>query len=126
MNEPFALERYRCAFKRYAFCDVLNNEATRMKSKGRPLEEGGARVVLSKGAIYVSPQLKTCLDSWRKVHGLPLGRSLDALFVHAVRSEGAFLFKLPLDGARPSLKGAIKTKYRPVTEQSATPDAETP
>ena len=78
-----------------------------MKRKGRPLDEGGARVVLSKGAIYVSPQLKTCLNAWRAVYGLPLGRSLDALFVHAVQSEGAFLFKLPLDGARPSLKGPI-------------------
>ena len=97
-----------------------------MKSKGRPLEEGGARVVLSKGAIYVSPQLKTCLNSWRAAYGLPLGRSLDALFAHAVQSEGAFLFKLPLDGARPSLKGAIKTKYRPVTEQSAISDAKEP
>ena len=97
-----------------------------MKSKGRPLEEGGARVVLSKGAIYVSPQLKTCLNAWRASYGLPLGRSLDALFAHAVQSEGAFLFKLPLDGARPSLKGAIKTKYRPVTEQSAISDPKTP
>jgi hypothetical protein len=97
-----------------------------MKSKGRPLEEGGARVVLSKGAIYVSPQLKTCLNAWRASYGLPLGRSLDAMFSHCVSSEGAFLFRLPLDGARPSLKGAIKTKYRPVTEQTATPDAKEP
>ena len=97
-----------------------------MKSKGRPLEEGGARVVLSKGAIYVSPQLKTCLNSWRAAYGLPLGRSLDALFSFAVHSEGAFLFKLPLDGARPSLKGAIPTKYKPVKEQSAISDPKTP
>ena len=97
-----------------------------MKSKGRPLEEGGARVVLSKGAIYVSPQLKTCLNSWRAAYGLPLGRSLDALFAHAVQSEGAFLFRLPLDGVRPSLKGPIPTKFKPVKEQSATPDAKTP
>ena len=82
--------------------------------------------MLSKGAIYVSPQLKTCLNAWRASYGLPLGRSLDALFAHAVQSEGAFLFKLPLDGVRPSLKGPIPTKFKPVTEKSATPDAETP
>jgi hypothetical protein len=47
------------------------------------------------------------------MYGLPLGRSLDALFSHAVQSKGAFLFKLPLDGARESLKGYIPTKFKP-------------
>lgn len=97
-----------------------------MKRKGRPLDESGARVVLSKGAIYVSPQLKTCLNSWRAAYGLPLGRAIDAMFSHCVSSEGAFLFKLPLDGARPSLKGPIETKYSPPNEQSATLDAKEP
>ena len=78
-----------------------------MKPKGRPLEAGGAREVLSPGAIYVRGQVKASLEAWRRAYGLPFGRAIDALFDHAMRSDGAFLFKLPLDGARPSLKGPI-------------------
>ena len=78
-----------------------------MKPKGRPLEASGARVVLSPGAIYVRKQVKTSLKAIRAVYGLPYGRTIDAMFDHCMKSEGAFLFKLPLDGARPSLKGPI-------------------
>jgi hypothetical protein len=78
-----------------------------MKPKGRPLEASGARVVLSPGAIYVRKQVKTSLKAWRASYGLPMGRAVDAMFDFCMKSEGAFLFKLPLDGARPSLKGPI-------------------
>jgi hypothetical protein len=78
-----------------------------MKPKGRPLEEGGAREILSPGAIYVRKQVKASLKAIRAVYGLPYGRTIDAMFDHCMKSEGAFLFKLPLDGARPSLKGPI-------------------
>jgi len=78
-----------------------------MKPKGRPLEEGGAREILSPGAIYVQKQTANSLRAWRRVYGLPFGRAVDAMFQHCMKSEGAFLFKLPLDGARPSLKGPI-------------------
>jgi hypothetical protein len=78
-----------------------------MKPKGRPLEASGARVVLSPGAIYVRKQVKSSLKAIRAVYGLPYGRTIDAMFDHCMKSEGAFLFKLPLDGARPSLKGPI-------------------
>jgi hypothetical protein len=78
-----------------------------MKPKGRPLEASGARVVLSPGAIYVKKQVKTSLKAWRASYGLPMGRAVDAMFDFCMKSEGAFLFKLPLDGARPSLKGPI-------------------
>ena len=78
-----------------------------MKPKGRPLEASGAREILSPGAIYVKKQVKSSLKAIRAVYGLPYGRTIDAMFAHCMESEGAFLFKLPLDGARPSLKGPI-------------------
>jgi hypothetical protein len=87
------------------------------RSNGRRPDPTGKRVKLSNGPITVSPQLKACLYAWRAAYGLPLGRSLDALFAHAVQSKGAFLFRLPLDGARESLKGAITTKFKPIKEQ---------
>ena len=96
-------ESYLCLF----IPRLPHYEDSRMKPKGRPLEVGGAREVLSPGAIYVRGQVKTSLEAWRRAYGLPFGRAIDALFDHAMRSEGAFLFKLPLDGARPSLKGPI-------------------
>ncbi len=93
-------------------------KATRMKPKGRPLEASGARVVLSPGAIYVKKQVKNSLKAIRAVYGLPYGRTIDAMFDHCMKSEGAFLFKLPLDGARPSLKGPIFPE--PVSSPSET------
>ena len=95
-----------------------NNEGAHMKPKGRPLEEGGARVVLSPGAIYVKRQVKNSLKAWRATYGLPYGRAIDAMFQHCMESEGAFLFKLPLDGARPSLKGPIF--HQPIQSPSET------
>ena len=106
-HESLILERcyesYLCLF----IPRLPHYEDFSMKPKGRPLEAGGAREVLSPGAIYVRGQVKASLEAWRRAYGLPFGRAIDALFDHAMRSEGAFLFKLPLDGARPSLKGPI-------------------
>jgi len=105
--EPPILERRNESYLCLSVPRLPRNEAPRMKPKGRPLEEGGARVVLSPGAIYVKGHVRASLEAWRRAYGLPYGRAIDALFDHAMRSEGAFLFKLPLDGARPSLKGPI-------------------
>ena len=91
----------------YAYFDMSRKK----RSNGRRPDPTGKRVKLSNGPITVSPQLKACLYAWRAAYGLPLGRSLDALFAHAVQSKGAFLFRLPLDGARESLKGYIPTKH---------------
>jgi hypothetical protein len=38
------------------------------------------------------------LQAWRKAYGIPIGESLDALFDHAMRGEGAFIFRLPVNG----------------------------
>jgi hypothetical protein len=111
------MERRRCAFWRNAFSglsgDAYFGMSRRKRSNGRRPDPTGKRVKLSNGPVTVSPQLKACLYAWRAAYGLPLGRSLDALFAHAVQSKGAFLFKLPLDGARESLKGYIPTKFKP-------------
>lgn len=108
--ESLILERCYESYIGLSVSCLSRNEAPRMKPKGRPLEAGGAREVLSPGAIYVRGQVKASLEAWRRAYGLPFGRAIDALFDHAMRSEGAFLFKLPLDGARPSLKGPILLK----------------
>ena len=44
----------------------------------------------------VQPRTLASLQAWRKAYGIPLGESLDALFDHAMRGEGAFIFKLPV------------------------------
>ena len=46
----------------------------------------------------VQPRTLASLRAWRKAYGIPLGESLDALFDHAMRGEGAFVFKLPVKG----------------------------
>lgn len=46
----------------------------------------------------VQPRTLASLQAWRKVYGIPLGESLDALFDHAMAGEGAFIFKLPVKG----------------------------
>ena len=46
----------------------------------------------------VQPRTLASLQAWRKAYGIPLGESLDALFDHAMRGEGAFIFKLPITG----------------------------
>ena len=46
----------------------------------------------------VQPRTLASLRAWRKAYGIPLGESLDALFEHAMRGEGAFVFKLPVTG----------------------------
>ena len=109
-DESLILERCNESYIGLSVSCLPHYEDSRMKPKGRPLEAGGAREVLSPGAIYVRGQVKASLEAWRRAYGLPFGRAIDALFDHAMRSEGAFLFKLPLDGARPSLKGPILLK----------------
>lgn len=46
----------------------------------------------------VQPRTLASLRAWRTAYGIPLGESLDALFDHAMRGEGAFIFKLPITG----------------------------
>lgn len=46
----------------------------------------------------VQPRTLASLRAWRKAYGIPLGESLDALFDHAMKGEGAFIFKLPITG----------------------------
>ena len=44
----------------------------------------------------VQPRTLASLRAWRTAYGTPIGESLDALFDHAMRGEGAFIFKLPI------------------------------
>jgi hypothetical protein len=44
----------------------------------------------------VQPRTLASLQAWRKAYGIPIGESLDELFNHAMRGEGAFIFKLPV------------------------------
>ena len=46
----------------------------------------------------VNPRTLASLQAWRKAYGIPIGESLDALFDHAMRGEGAFIFRLPVNG----------------------------
>jgi len=46
----------------------------------------------------VHPRTLASLQAWRKAYGIPIGESLDALFDHAMRGEGAFIFRLPVTG----------------------------
>ena len=46
----------------------------------------------------VQPRTLASLQAWRKAYGTPIGESLDALFEHAMRGEGAFIFRLPVTG----------------------------
>lgn len=46
----------------------------------------------------VQPRTLASLRAWRKAYGIPIGESLDALFNHAMAGEGAFLFRLPVNG----------------------------
>lgn len=65
------------------------------------------RVRLSKAPIMVHARTAASLRAWRALYGLPLGRSIDALFQFSMeRLE----FKLPLTGARNSLKRATVDK----------------
>lgn len=52
----------------------------------------------------VQPRTLASLQAWRKAYGIPLGESLDALFDHAMRGEGAFIFRLPVNGKALPLK----------------------
>ena len=44
----------------------------------------------------VHPRTLASLRAWRTHYKVPIGESLDALFQHAMRGEGAFVFKLPV------------------------------
>jgi hypothetical protein len=46
----------------------------------------------------VNPRTLASLQAWRKAYGIPIGESIDALFDHAMRGEGAFVFRLPVTG----------------------------
>jgi hypothetical protein len=46
----------------------------------------------------VNPRTKASLEAWRTHYKVPIGESLDALFDHAMRGEGAFIFRLPVNG----------------------------
>jgi hypothetical protein len=46
----------------------------------------------------VQPRTLASLQAWRTAYGTPIGESLDALFDHAMRGEGAFIFRLPVNG----------------------------
>ena len=46
----------------------------------------------------VQPRTLASLRAWRKAYGTPIGESLDALFDHAMKGEGAFIFRLPVSG----------------------------
>lgn len=44
----------------------------------------------------VQPRTLASLRAWRKAYGTPIGEAIDHLFDHAMRGEGAFIFKLPI------------------------------
>ena len=44
----------------------------------------------------VQPRTLASLRAWRTAYGTPIGESLDALFDHAMKGEGAFIFRLPV------------------------------
>ena len=44
----------------------------------------------------VQPRTLASLQAWRKAYGTPIGESIDELFNHAMRGEGAFIFRLPV------------------------------
>lgn len=46
----------------------------------------------------VQPRTLASLRAWRTAYGTPIGESIDALFDHAMRGEGAFVFRLPVTG----------------------------
>ena len=46
----------------------------------------------------VQPRTLASLQAWRTAYGTPIGESIDALFDHAMRGEGAFVFRLPVNG----------------------------
>lgn len=60
----------------------------------------GPRVRLDRGE-WLDPETKRHLELWRDVYGLPIGRSIDALYQYAVKSPA---FRLNLRYARPKLR----------------------
>ena len=52
----------------------------------------------------VQPRTLASLRAWRTAYSIPIGESIDALFDHAMRGEGAFIFKLPITGKHLPLK----------------------
>jgi len=52
----------------------------------------------------VQPRTLASLQAWRTAYGTPIGESIDALFDHAIRGEGAFIFRLPVTGKALPLK----------------------
>ena len=46
----------------------------------------------------VHPRTLASLRAWRTAYSIPIGESLDALFEHAMKGEGAFIFRLPVSG----------------------------
>jgi hypothetical protein len=52
----------------------------------------------------VQPRTLASLQAWRKAYGTPIGESIDALFDHAMRGEGAFIFRLPVTGKAMPIK----------------------
>ncbi len=44
----------------------------------------------------VHPRTLASLQAWRTAYGTPIGESIDELFNHAMRGEGAFIFRLPV------------------------------
>ena len=46
----------------------------------------------------VQPRTLASLKAWRKAYGIPIGVAIDEIFNHAMRGEGAFIFKLPITG----------------------------
>ena len=46
----------------------------------------------------VQPRTLASLQAWRTAYSIPIGESLDALFEHAMKGEGAFIFRLPVSG----------------------------
>lgn len=60
----------------------------------------GPRVRLDRGE-WLDPETKRHLLLWRDIYGLPIGRAIDDLFKHAIKSQS---FRLNLRYARPGLK----------------------
>jgi hypothetical protein len=52
----------------------------------------------------VNPRTLASLQAWRTAYGIPIGESIDSIFDHAMRGEGAFVFRLPVTGKAMPLK----------------------
>lgn len=52
----------------------------------------------------VQPRTLASLRAWRTAYGTPIGEAIDHLFDHAMRGEGAFIFKLPITDNKTTLK----------------------